>query len=119
MVRFRKFSEFSKLKNEQISEILEFGDLTKFQNFPIWKINKFIEFFSNQENQNLANFGIIRPFDIPHCSQFRQFSYLPFDITQFRRFNFAILLTSKPPRKPFTKIFVVGIKNYLWYVTVK
>ena len=34
------------------------------------------------------NFEIVRPFDIPHYSQFFQFLYSPFDINQFRRLNF-------------------------------
>ena len=44
------------------------------------------------ENHNLAkkicNFGILRPFDTAHYSQFRQFSYSSFDINQFSQFLF-------------------------------
>ena len=103
-----KFSECSKLiffyfQNYKFLEIsrLNFFEFAKLQifrifqtwsfwNCPNWKIKKFQDFF-NLENQSLArkigNFGIVRPFDIPHYSQFCQFSYLFFDINQFRRFN--------------------------------
>ena len=57
---------------------------------------KFQKIF-NLDNQSLApkigNFGIVRPFDIPHDSQFCQYSYLLFDINQFRRFNFSTFIT--------------------------
>ena len=39
--------------------ISEIGKLTKFQNFPIWNINNFIEFFLN-----LENFGNLLIFEI-------------------------------------------------------
>ena len=38
----------------------------------------------------MANFLIACPLDIPHYSKFRQFSYLPFDINQFRCIHFSI-----------------------------
>ena len=51
------------------------------------------------ENQTLAskidNSEIIRPFDIPHFSQFFQFSYLPFAKNQFSQFLCPILVTRK------------------------
>ena len=37
---------------------------------------------------------MVRPFDIPHHAQFRQFSYFPFDINQFRRFDFSIFISN-------------------------
>ena len=49
----------------------------------IWKINKFSECFQYgklPKFQNLINFGIVLPFDIPHHSQFCLVSYLPFDM---------------------------------------
>ena len=65
----------------------------KFQNF---QINKYPKKF-NLKNQNLptkfVNFGIFRPFGIPHDSQLCQFLYLPFDTNQFRRFNFSIFIS--------------------------
>ena len=77
-----KFFEFS---NFEVFEIVQIG---KLRNFDI---------FFNLENLSLAskigNFGIVRPFDIPHYSQFCQFSYLPFDINQFRRFNFLTFIS--------------------------
>ena len=79
-----KFFVFAKLQIFQIFQTWSFW------NYSNWKIKKFQDFF-NLENQSLArkigNFGIVRPFDIPHYSQFCQFSYLFFDINQFRRFN--------------------------------
>ena len=59
------------IKNWQISKISPFAKLTIFQTFRFRKLSKF---------QNLMNFEIIRPFDIPHQSQFCLFSYLLFDI---------------------------------------
>ena len=54
-------------------------------------MNKYLEFL-NLENQNLTskigNCEIVRPFDIPHYSQFCQISYFPFDINQFLNFYF-------------------------------
>ena len=76
--------EFSKLKIFLIFQIRSFWivQIGKWRNF---------EILFNLENQclvpKIGNFGIIRPFDIPHYSQFCQFSYLPFDINKFRRFN--------------------------------
>ena len=49
IVRFGKFSGFFKLEDEQISKIVECGHLTKFRNFTICKINKFIDFFPIRE----------------------------------------------------------------------
>ena len=74
--------------------------IANFWNFPNWTFFEFIKLevfgivqigklrnfkiFFNLENQSLTpkigNFEIVRPFDIPHFSQFCQFSYLPFDI---------------------------------------
>ena len=49
------------------------------------------------ENQSLApkicNFGIVRPFDIPHYSKFCQFSYLLYGINQFRRFDISTFIS--------------------------
>ena len=56
--------------------------LINYQNFTIWKNKIWL--------QKLANIGRVRPFDIPHHSQFRQFSHFSFDINQFRRLNFSI-----------------------------
>ena len=41
----------------------------------------------------MSNFGIVCLFDIQHCSQFFQFSYLPFDINQFSQFVFPVEVT--------------------------
>ena len=38
----------------------------------------------------MSSFGIVRFFDISHYSQFRQFSYLSFDINLFRSFIYLI-----------------------------
>ena len=47
------------------------------KNFKFGKINEFIDFFPIWKTkiwlQKLENFGIIRLFDIPHYSKFRQF----------------------------------------------
>ena len=41
-----------------------------FQNFKIYKINKFLEFFQFGKpklgSKTFGNFAIVRPFDIPH-----------------------------------------------------
>ena len=85
------FYLFSKLHNKKISRILQFGKLTNFYNFFIWKTKIWL--------QELANFWIVHPFDILHYSQFHQFLYLTFDINrrfdinrQFRRFHFSIFI---------------------------
>ena len=49
----------------------------------------------------MGNFEIVCPFDIPHYSQFCQFSYFPFDINQFSQFVFPILVTRKFGRSTF------------------
>ena len=94
------FYEFVKNGNFMIFEIVK---LTNYQNFGIRKINKLIEFFPIWKSkiwlQKFANVGIVRSFDIPHYSQFREFSHVPFDlVNQFWSFNsfrclFHILLT--------------------------
>ena len=43
-----------------------------------------------QNSRKLANFEIVCPFDIPHYLQFWRFSYLPFDLKEFRRFIFSL-----------------------------
>ena len=82
IVIFKKFLEFYKF------EVFGIVQIEKLKNF---------EIFFNLENQNLApkigNFGIVDPFDIPHYSQFCHFSYLPFDINQFRCFNFSTIIS--------------------------
>ena len=85
-----KLLEFSKLK---ICRILQ---IWSFSNCPNWKIKKFRVFFQFgklSKLQKLENFKIVCPFDIPHYSQFCQFSYLPFDINQFRRLNFSTFIS--------------------------
>ena len=76
--------------------IFEIVKLTNFPNFGIWKINKLIEFYPIWKTkiwlQKLANFRIVRPFDIPHYSEFREFSHFPVDINQFRRYKFLIFI---------------------------
>ena len=83
---------FSKL---EIFGIFSIGKLTNFHNFTTWKINKLSEFFQFgklSKFKKLANFGIVCPFDIPHYSQFFRFSYLHFDINEFRHFIFWIFI---------------------------
>ena len=93
-----KFLETSKLNSFEFSklQIFEISQIENFLNCPNWKIKKFENFF-NSENQSLGpkigNFGIVRPFDIPHFSQFFQFSNLLFDINQFRRFSFSTFIS--------------------------
>ena len=76
-------------------QFFEISSIWSFWNCLNWKIQRFRDFF-NLENQSLApkfgNFGIVRPFDIPHYSQFCNFSSLPFDINQFRRFIFLTFI---------------------------
>ena len=71
--------------------------IDKFPNFIILKISKFTVFFPIWKIKiwllKLSNFEIVRPFKIPHRSRFRRFSYLPFDVNQFRRLNFWILIS--------------------------
>ena len=117
---FCYFSKLNNLKNLMFFEIGIFGKLLEFYKLQVFgiftiencsncKFSKF-EFFGisqigklrnfeilfNLGNQSLTpkigNFGIVHPFDIPHYSQFCQFSYLPFDINQFRRFNFSTFI---------------------------
>ena len=38
------------------------------------------QFEKQSKFQKLSNFGTVRPFDIPHHSQFVRFLYLPFDL---------------------------------------
>ena len=80
----------------QIENFIELSKFKVFWNCPNWKTKKFRD-ISNLKNQSLApkiaNFEIVRPFDIPHHSQFCQFSYLPFVINQFRRFNFSTFIS--------------------------
>ena len=84
-----KFFKFFK------SKIFRIFQVWSFWNCPNWKIKKFWDFF-NSENQiytpKTGSFGIVYSFDIPHYSEFCQFSYLPFDINQFRRFNFSTFI---------------------------
>ena len=82
-------------------------EIWRFQNCEIWeiftifqneKLTRFLIFQNGKLTNSLIlqfgkyNFEIVRPFKIPHCSRFRQFSYLPFDINQFRRLNFWIFI---------------------------
>ena len=101
--------------NCKILKIFEIFEIDKFCYFPnckfleFPKINKFRDFF-NLENQNLtskiSNCGIVRPFDIPHYSQFCRFSYLPFDIDQFFQFLFPILVTRRVGRSTFERSLI-------------
>ena len=88
-----QFLEFSK------SEILEIFVIGNFRYCPNCEINKFLDFFQfgkPEFGSKIANLGIVRPlFDIPHYSQFCQFSYVPFDINQFSQFLFPILVVCK------------------------
>ena len=104
-----KFFEFYKLNllwNILYPRFLNFPnwnffELSKFEVFGIVQIGKLrnFEIFFNLENQSLApkigSFEIARPFDIPHYSQFCQFSYFPSDIYiyQFRCFNFSTFIS--------------------------
>ena len=105
---FSKFQKFDDSRNCKIWEIFEIFIIANFWNFPnrkcfnleyfrleifgIIQIGKLTDFYnlSNLKNRNLfkkiGKFGIVRLFDIPHYSQFCQFSYLPFDINQFSQF---------------------------------
>ena len=65
------FFEFVNNGNSMIFEILEFGKFLAFL-FSIWKSTIWF--------QKMENFGFFRPFDIPHYSKFRQFSFLIFEI---------------------------------------
>ena len=77
--------------------------------FQIEKLTNF-EIFFNLENQSLAskiaNFKSVHWFDIPHYSQFFQFSYLPFDIKQFSQFLFLILVSRKLGRFTFKRSLI-------------
>ena len=73
--------------------------LSNLQNFTIWEINKFSEFFQFQKLskfQKMANFGIVYPFDIPRQSQFCQSSHLTLETFEiFRIGNFKNILNRK------------------------
>ena len=94
-----KFLEFSKLIFLEFFKLkcLRIFQIWSFWNCPNWKINKFQDFCSIWKLKvwppKIRNFGIVHPFDIPHYSQFCQFSYLPFDINQFRCFNFSTFIS--------------------------
>ena len=103
--QIQKFGKFWKLKIFMIFKIGNSWNFSKLHIFGIFPIGNFFEFsklkmlriargkltnfwiFFNLLNQNLAlkigNFGIVRLFDNPHHSQFRQFSYVSFDINPF------------------------------------
>ena len=59
----------------------------------------------------MGNFGIVRPFDIPHSSQFRHFSYFPFDIDQFSQFVFPILVTHQFGRSIFVRSLIFKFES--------
>ena len=68
------------------------------------------------ENQNLApskigNFGIFRPFDIPHYSQFCQFSYFPIVINQSSQVSFSISVTLKFGRSTFERSLILKFET--------
>ena len=75
---------FTNLKNSQSLLIKKIWEFKKYQICEIIKILK-----------KLLSFGIVRLFDISHYSQFRQFSYLLFDINLFLKiiwtFKFFII----------------------------
>ena len=71
---FPKFLELSKLENSEISRF-------------------FFNFKSQSFAPKIGNIGNVRPFDIPHFSQFCQISYFPFDINQLQRFNVSTLIS--------------------------
>ena len=95
-----------KSRNFSDWQFLEFSKSQIFSNF----LNcKFCEFFKSQEPKfgwKIGNFGTVRPFDIPHYSQFRQFSYFSFDINQFSQFLFPTLVTRKFGRSTFVRPLV-------------
>ena len=70
----------------------------------ILEVLKFGKFFG------LWKFGIVRPFDIPHYSQFCQFSYLPSDTNQFSPFLFPILLTRKFDHSTYERSLIFKIE---------
>ena len=85
-----RFLGFSKLKIFRIFQIWSFWNCSN------WKIKKFQDIFQFGKwkfGSKNWQYGIVRPFDIPHYSQFCQFSYLPFDINQFRRLNFSTFIS--------------------------
>ena len=92
------FFNFQNYKFLEISQ-LNFFEFAKLQIFEICQIENFWNCpnFFNSKNQSLppkiGNFGIVRPFDIPHYSQLRQFWNLLFDIHQFRRFSFSTFIS--------------------------
>ena len=56
---------------------------------------KFLEFFQFRKlskSKKLTHFRIVCPFDILQHLQFCRFSYLPFNINEFRRFIFSIFI---------------------------
>ena len=89
---FYNFTNSNVLKFFKL-EIFGIFKIGIFSNIQNWKINKFQDFL-NLENQNLVlkigSFGIVHPFDIPHYSQFCQFSYLLYDIHEFFQFLFPL-----------------------------
>ena len=100
---YYNFLELSKL------EMFEIFDIIKFWNCPNREVNNRLDYF-NLQNQNLAlkigDLRIVHPFDLPHYSQFCQFSYLPFDINQFSQFLFPILVTRKFVRSTFERSLI-------------
>ena len=66
------------------SKFLEFYELEILGIFLVGKLTNFQNFF------NLENYR--NSFDIPYYSQFLRFSYLLFDINEFRRFIFSIFI---------------------------
>ena len=54
----------------------------------------------------INNFEIVRPSDIPHYSQFRQFPYSPFDINQFSQFLFPTSMTHKFDRSTYERSLI-------------
>ena len=87
---FGKFLEFFKLQIFEFYKLdifhstnCKFFEFSKFEVFGIVQVRKLENFkiFFYLVNQSLApkigNFGIVHPFDIPHYTQFCQFSYFP------------------------------------------
>ena len=64
--------------------IIAIWKMANFSNYTFWKFSEldifgiqfFFKFVKLSKFQKLANFGIVRPFDIPHHSQFCRFSYI-------------------------------------------
>ena len=110
------FSEFFKLTMFGIFQNGDFWNslIVNFWNRPNYKINNFLECFQfGKQNftPKIGNFEIFLPFDIPHCSQYCQFSSLPFDINQFSQFLFPILVTRKFGRSTFERWLILKFET--------